>query len=231
MARAVVLMSGGIASATLAALAADDGEAVWLFADYGQRNAGPESDAVEALAEHFQPAEVVRVRMGHWPMLGEFAMLSERDMLVDAIAMREGPDGAYIPGLLSSLAGAGLALAGTRQADRVLIGTIEDRGVGGTPTHRLYPDRSREALAAWNWQFQIATERAARPIRLDAPLIASKQGDVALLAHRLGVPFERTWSCYRSGPRPCLRCYGCHARAYGFLQLGAADPLAGAAAT
>lgn len=225
MARSVVLISGGIASATVAALAADDGEAVWLFADYGQRNAGAEDEAVDALAEHFKPADVVRINMPEWPKLGDFAILAGKDRLPDALAIREAPDVAYLPGLLPSLVFAGLALAGTVKADRVLVGLIEDRSVGEFPTYRLYPDRSRESVAAWNWQFQLATEKAARPIRLDAPLIASKQGDVALLAQRLGVPFERTWSCYRAGPKPCMRCLGCHARAHGFLQLGMPDPL------
>jgi len=225
MARSVVLISGGIASATVAALAADDGEAVWLFADYGQRNSGPEDEAVAALAQHFNPARVVRINIPHWSSLGDFAILAGRDRLPDALAIRETPDVAYVPGLLPSLVFAGLALAGTAKADRVLIGLIEDRRVGEFPTHRLYPDRSRESVAAWNWQFQLATEKAGRPIRLDAPLIASKQGDVALLAQRLGVPFERTWSCYRAGPKPCLRCLGCAARAHGFLQLGLVDPL------
>ena len=141
------------------------------------------------------------------------------------MAVREMPDTAYIPGLLPSLVSSGMTLATTVQAERVLIGLIEDRGVGEFPTHRLYPDRSRESLAAWNWQFQLSSAPTGKPVRLEAPLIASKQGDVALLAHRLGIPFERTWSCYRAGPAPCRRCYGCAARATGFLQLGMTDPL------
>jgi 7-cyano-7-deazaguanine synthase len=225
MARAVVLMRGGVASATVAALAADDGEAVWLHVNYGQRNSGAEGAAVEALAAHFKPAQVVRIHMGHWESLGDFAMLADRDRLLDAMAVRETPDTAYIPGLLPSLVSSGMTLATTVQAERVLIGLIEDRNVGEIPTHRLYPDRSRESLAAWNWQFQLSTTSMGRPIRLEAPLIASHQGDVALLANRLAVPFERTWSCYRAGPSLCRRCYGCVARAAGFLQLGLPDPL------
>jgi 7-cyano-7-deazaguanine synthase len=225
MARSVVLISGGIASATTAALAADEGEAVWLHVDYRQRNARPEAAAVDALAEHFKPAQVVRVCMDYWASLGDFAMLAGRDRLVDAMAIRDTPDMAYIPGLLSSLLAAGLALATSVQADRVFAGLVEDRGVGEVPTHQLYPDRSREAVAAWNWQFQVASDGTGRPFRLEAPLIASRQGDLALLAHRLGVPFERTWSCYRSGAAPCRRCYGCCVRAAGFLQLGMVDPL------
>lgn len=225
MARSVVLISGGIVSATTAALAADEGDAIWLHVDYGQRNSGPEDEAVDALADHFKPSQVVRTHMGHWPSLGDFAMLAGRDRLPDAMAIRQTPDVAYIPGLLSSLVSAALTLATTRQADRVFVGLMEDRGVGEFPTRKLYPDRSREALAAWNWQYQIACDGQAKAVRLEAPLIASKQGDAALLAHRLGVPFERTWSCYRSGPTPCRRCYGCTARAAGFLQLGLPDPL------
>jgi len=225
VARSVVLISGGVASATTAALAADEGEAVWLHVDYGQRNAKQEAAAVDALAEHYKPSSLVKIRMPHWQNLGDFAMLAGRDRLPDALAIREGPDVAYIPGLMASMVSAGLALAFQVQADRVFVGLIEDRGICDIPTYRLYPDRSRESVAAWNWQFQVAAEGAARPIRLEAPLIASKQGDVALLAHRLGLPFEHTWSCYRAGPAPCRRCYGCHGRAYGFLQLGQADPL------
>ncbi len=224
MARSVVLISGGIASATVAALAADDGEAIWLHADYGQRNAAAESAAVEALAVCYKPTELVRISMPYWSKLGEFALLSNRELLPDALAIREAPDIAYVPGLMPSLVAAGLALASSYRIERVLIGLMEDRSVGDIPTHRLYPDRSREAIAAWDWQYQFASP-GARPVRLEAPLIASKQGDLALLAQRLEVPLDRTWSCYRAGPTPCRRCYGCAARSMGFIQLGAADPL------
>lgn len=231
MPKSVVLVSGGLVSAAVAALAADEGEAVWLHVEYGQRNGASEAEAVAALAEHLKPASVVRVSMPHWRSLGEYpALVGGKDQMPDALAMREGPDIAYIPGLLGSMIGAGLALAQQVQADCVYVGLIEDRGVGEVPTHRLYPDRSRESLAAWNWLFQVATDGLARPIRLEAPFIAGKQGDVALLAQRLGVPFERTWSCGRPGPEPCRRCYGCAVRSHGFLHLGQADPLLTAAA-
>lgn len=226
MARSVVLMSGGLVSAAMAALAADEGEAVWLHVDYGQRNRQQESAAVKALAEHFAPTSVVRLGMSYWPTIGDYPLLATgtKDQFPDALAIREGPDVAYIPGLMTSMVCAALALALQVQADRVFVGLIENRGIGDVPTDSLYPDRSRESLAAWNWQYQIATSRAGKSVRLEAPFIASKQGDVALLAHRLSVPVEQTWSCYRTGPTPCRRCYGCAARAHGFLQLGNADP-------
>lgn len=226
MARSVVLMSGGLASATAAALAADEGETVWLHINYDQRNGEQETTAAEALAEHFKPVSIVRLRMSHWQSIGDYAILTGgRDQFPDALAIRQGPDVAYVPGLMTSMVSAGLAVAVQVQAERVFVGLIEDRGIGDVPTHQLYPDRGRECLAAWNWLFQIAGDGLARPVRLEAPFIANKQGDVTLLAHRLGVPMEHTWSCYRPGPTPCRRCYGCAARAHGFLQAGLTDPL------
>lgn len=226
MSRSVVLLSGGLVSAAAAALAADEGEAVWLHIDYNQRNRESEDAAVTRLAQHYHPTSVMRLRMDHWQKIAEYPALGlGKDQLPDALALREGPAATYIPGLASSWVSAALAIAVQVQADRIFIGMIEDRGISDIPTHRLYPDRSPEALAAWNWQLQIASEGLAKPVRLEAPFIAAKQGDVALLAHRLKVPVECTWSCYRPGEAPCRRCYGCAARAHGFLQLGEPDPL------
>jgi len=225
LARSVVLMSGGLASAVVAALAADEGEAIWLHLDYGQRNAPSEAAAVERLAEHFKPSSVLTVPMRHWDKLGDFPILSLRDRLPDAMTVRKGPDVAYLPGLLPAMLGTALALASRVQADSVFIGLIEDRAVSDIPTYELYPDRSRECVAAMNWLFQVCSQGLSRTVRLEAPLIASKQADVVLLGHRLGVPFDRTWSCYRAEPAPCRRCYGCVARASGFAAAGLIDPL------
>ncbi len=219
-------MSGGVVSAAAACLAADEGVTHWLHVDYGQRNGRHEAASLEALAERLSPASIVRICMPQWQASGEYPLLiGSRDLMPDALAMREGPDPAYIPGLMTSIVSAGLSLAMKLKTDRVFCGVIEDRGIGDLPTWRLYPDRSRECLAAWNWLYQIAAEGVSKSVRLEAPFIGSKQGDVMLLAHRLGVPFEHTWSCYRHGPAPCRRCYGCAARAHGFLQLGQPDPL------
>jgi len=223
--RSVVLVSGGLASAVTAALAADEGETIWLHIDYGQRNGAREAAAVEALADHFKPVSRETVEMKFWQSIGDFPLLSQRDRLPDALAVRKGPDAAYVPGLLPAMLATAFSLASRVQADRVFVGVIENRGISDVPTYALYPDRSNECMAALNWLFEACSDVLDRPIRLEAPLLSSKQGDVVLLGHRLRVPFEHTWSCYRRGPAPCGRCYGCVARAAGFARASLVDPL------
>lgn len=63
------------------------------------------------------------------------------------------------------------------------------------------------------------------PIKVETPIIDLSKSEIALLGIRLGAPLEHTWSCYRGGARPCNVCDSCILRARGFAELNISDPL------
>jgi 7-cyano-7-deazaguanine synthase len=64
-----------------------------------------------------------------------------------------------------------------------------------------------------------------RPLRIEAPLLHLSKAQIVRLGASLLVPFEKTWSCYRGGKRPCGKCDACLLRARGFEEAGIPDPL------
>ena len=108
MPQSVVLVSGGLASAVVAALAADEGETVWLHVNYGQPNGEREAAAVEGLAAEIKPVSTLTLRMHFWDDMGDFPLLSARDQIPDGRALDRGPDPTYIPGLLPAMLSAAL---------------------------------------------------------------------------------------------------------------------------
>ena len=64
-----------------------------------------------------------------------------------------------------------------------------------------------------------------RTVRIEAPLLRLSKKVIVELGHALGVPFEKTWSCYKGGEVPCGECDACLLRAKGFREAGLEDPL------
>lgn len=87
--------------------------------------------------------------------------------------------------------------------------------------HTIYPDCRPEFAEA---VARVASLCDWRPIRLEAPFIAMSKADIVREGARLGVPFERTWSCYQGGEVHCGRCGTCVERREAFVLAGVADP-------
>ena len=64
-----------------------------------------------------------------------------------------------------------------------------------------------------------------KKIEIKVPLLNKTKAEIVELGKSLGVPFELTWSCYKGGEYPCLRCDACRLRARGFKKAGLIDPL------
>jgi 7-cyano-7-deazaguanine synthase len=90
----------------------------------------------------------------------------------------------------------------------------------------LFDDVSDEFFAQLQKTLRIGSGRLREMrLRIWRPLRAMPKSEVVALAHRLGVPFEYTWSCHREGDRHCWECEGCRARMESFVRAGIADPL------
>jgi 7-cyano-7-deazaguanine synthase len=217
--RSVVLLSGGMDSATCLAEASRRGEVVALTVGYGQRHVR-ELRSARALARHFG---VLRHETIEVPLRGiARSALTDRSIEVPVPRTRRSTIPAtYVPARNTILLGLALALAETTRAGAIYVGV-------NAVDYSGYPDCRPEFLRAFARLARLATRAGVeerRPIRIVAPLLAESKAEIVRHGERLGVPWGLTWSCYRGGSRPCGRCDACALRTKGFAEAGVADPL------
>ena len=218
MRKAIVLLSGGLDSATTLYYALDRGFDVRaLIFDYGQRHRR-EIQSARAVARAAGVPFVV-VKIG-FPWKGS-ALLDENVKVPRRLNVRKDVIPAtYVPGrniVFLSLAASFAEAVGART---IVIGAnaIDYSG---------YPDCRPEFFRA----FQKALDKGLKAgveklgIRVSTPLVKMTKADIVRLGTRLKVPYEKTWSCYNNFKDPCGTCDSCRLRARGFQRAGRTDPL------
>jgi len=220
--RAVVLLSGGLDSATCLAVARARGfEAHALSVDYGQRHRGELGRARKlARALGASSHRVVRVDLSAF---GGSA-LTDRAIAVPKgrrrRAMRAAIPVTYVPARNTVLLGLALAFAETLGAGDVFIGV-------NAVDYSGYPDCRPAFLSAFERLARLATRAGVqgRRLRLHAPLLRRSKADIVRLGARLGVPYALTLSCYDPvRGRACGRCDACLLRRRGFQEARLPDP-------
>ena len=213
-----MLLSGGLDSATVLAMARADGwECHALSVDYGQRHRA-ELDAARAVAAALGAAEH-RVAALDLRIFGGSA-------LTDAsIDVPTGPtDGiplTYVPARNTIFLSLALAFAEVTASDAIFTGA-------NAVDYSGYPDCRPEYLAAFEAMANLATRRAieGRPIAVEAPIVHMSKAQIVRRGHELGVDFSLTVSCYDADGdgRACARCEACRLRREGFAAAGIPDP-------
>ncbi len=220
--RAVVLLSGGLDSATCLAVAREAGlEAHCLSVDYGQRHRG-ELDRARRVARALGAAShrVVKVDLSAF---GGSA-LTDRSIAVpkgrSPGRMARDIPVTYVPARNTVLLALALAHAETLGAEDVYVGVnaIDYSG---------YPDCRPAFLRAFERLAHVATKAgvSGRPLRVRAPLLRLSKAGIIKLGASLGVPYRLTLSCYDPvRGRACGRCDACVLRRRGFDEAGVPDP-------
>ncbi len=213
---AVVLLSGGMDSATALAIAHHRGHRPLyaLSLQYGQRHAR-EVKAAQAVARHYGARSIVldvplaRVAPSALTRRSVSVPLDRPDAEIG-----KGIPPTYVPARNTVFLSLALALAESTRATAIYLGVnaIDYSG---------YPDCRPEYLRAFRRLARLATasgvEGRGAP-RIEAPLLRMTKADIVRTGTRLGVPWDLTWSCYRGGARPCGRCDSCRLRAKGFAE-------------
>jgi len=218
---AVVLLSGGLDSATALAWAVR--EKGWschtLVFDYGQRHR-VELEASAQVAHFFgvQDHRVIAVDLG---VIGGSALTSGISVPKDASHSAEIPV-TYVPARNLVFLALAAGLAETVGAEKLVIGAnIVD--------YSGYPDCRQEFLSSFQATALLGTKTGAEGGSLEvvAPLIALDKSEIIAMGLRLGVDYTLTRSCYDPDAHgmPCGHCDSCHFRREGFMKLGEKDPL------
>jgi 7-cyano-7-deazaguanine synthase len=221
--KAVVLLSGGLDSATTCALAREEGYAVYaLSVDYGQRHR-IELERARQLARRLGVVEhrIVSVDLR---AIGGSALTADIPVPKDrpAEALAQGIPITYVPARNTLLLALALGYAETLGAFDIFIGA-------NVLDYSGYPDCRSEFLRAFETLAQLATQAGVEGrgrFRIHAPLLRLTKAEIIRQGLRLGVDYALTLSCYDPDPhgRPCGHCDACQLRKKGFAEAGLADP-------
>jgi 7-cyano-7-deazaguanine synthase len=214
----VVLLSGGLDSATVLAVARAQGyETFALSFDYGQRHR-VELESATRVAASLGAREHRVFRMD----LRLFGGSALTDAAIDVpAAPAEGIPVTYVPARNMVFLSIALAWAEVLEAYDIFIGV-------NAVDYSGYPDCRPEFIAAFEQTANLATKAGVegRRFTIHTPLIALSKADIIRTGSRLGVDYGLTLSCYNpdAAGRACGVCDSCRLRAAGFAAAGIADP-------
>ena len=235
-ARAVVLLSGGLDSATTLYLAKRQGFLpLCLIFDYAQRHK-KEINAAKQIARAADAAfQVIKITL---PWKG--SSLLDRDKKIPLVSERQSPQGGaplnqrllcggvrvseqipstYVPARNIIFLSFALSCAESIGAQAIFIGAHAQDYSG-------YPDCRPEFYKAFEKVIAQGTKAGVegKRIKVYTPLIHKGKAQIIRLGIALGVPFKLTWSCYKGKKTPCGSCDSCYYRAKGFKEAGFSAP-------
>ena len=221
---AVVLLSGGIDSATAAAIAKQQGFQLHALSfDYGQRHVRELDSATRVAA--FLQAESHRLIKFDLRAIGGSALTDQIEVPKQrsAAAIAQGIPVTYVPARNTIFLSFALALAERIDAADIFFGANQLDYSG-------YPDCREAYINAFEQMANLATKAGVEGksrLTIRAPLLHMSKSEIIEKGRELGVDFSLTWSCYdpASDGRACGRCDSCQLRLKGFKKAGAIDPV------
>ena len=222
--RAVVLLSGGLDSTTVLAMALSEGfEAYAMSFRYGQRHS-VELKSAEEVARRLGAARHIILDVdlrafGGSALTGDTEVPKDRSTL----DMAHGIPVTYVPARNTIFLSFALAWAEVLGSSDIFVGV-------NALDYSGYPDCRPEYIAAYERMANLATKagvEGAQKLKIHAPLCKLSKADIVRAGVALGVDYSITSSCYDPDPdgRPCAHCDACLLRAKGFAEAGMADPL------
>ena len=218
MKKAVVLLSGGLDSATVLAVAHRDGYACHALSfNYGQRHVA-ELKAAERVAKALGAAAHKTVGL-------DLSAIGGSALTDPSIAVPDHPSAGipvtYVPARNTVFLAVATGWAEVLEADRIFIGV-------NAVDYSGYPDCRPEFVAAFERVANLGTKAGVegRGLRIEAPLVDLSKAEIIRLGTGLGVDYGLTVSCYSADDRghACGVCDSCRLRRQGFQEAGIPDP-------
>lgn len=222
MTKAVILVSGGLDSATVLAMAKAEGyDCYSLSFDYGQRHRA-ELSAAKKIAKLMDVKEY-RVACLDLGVFGGSALTDPNIAVPESESgpQSEGIPVTYVPARNTVFLSYALAWAEVLEAQNIFIGV-------NAVDYSGYPDCRPEYIAAFEKMANLATKASieGHPISIQTPLIHLSKAEIVQKGIELGVDYSMTVSCYQANEQggACGRCDSCRLRREGFKMAGLADP-------
>lgn len=221
MRKAVVLLSGGLDSATCLAIAHAKGydEIHTMSFDYGQRHRA-ELAAAQRLSEHYQAKahKVVQLSIGEF---GGSSLTDHNAQVPDAQLSGEGIPSTYVPARNTVFLSIALGYAEVIEASDIYVGV-------NAVDYSGYPDCRPEFIDAFQHMANLATKAGVEGhgFSIVAPLQSWSKAEIIRQGTKLGLDYGLTVSCYQADAQghACGKCDSCVLRQDGFAQAGVSDP-------
>lgn len=220
--KAVCLISGGLDSAVSAFIAKKQGYDIYALSfRYGQRHekelkcAEKIGKAVEAKNHVFLTIDLTQ--FGGSSLLNHSNRKIEHHRIED---IGKTIPSTYVPARNTIFLSFALAYAETINADAIFIGI-------NAVDYSAYPDCRPAYLSKFQQVAHLATQQGVegKKVKIKAPLIRLTKADIIKKGAELGVPFSKTWSCYKGNVKACGQCDSCLLRLKGFREAKLKDPL------
>ncbi|QZX99400.1 7-cyano-7-deazaguanine synthase QueC [Halobaculum sp. C46] len=217
---AVVLVSGGMDSATTAYEARERGyDLHFLHTSYGQTTETKERECAEALCEALAvPADqFLHIETDHLARIGASSLTDVSMEVEDADLDADEVPSSYVPFRNANLLSMAVSYAEANDCEAVFVGAHSEDYSG-------YPDCRPEFFEAFERVVDVGT-KPETDIGIVVPFVEDSKTDIAARGAELGVPYELTWSCYREEAPACGTCDACAFRLQAFQRLGVEDPI------
>ena len=216
-AKAIVLLSGGLDSATTLAMASENFDCHAISFDYSQRHVS-ELQAASRLAQAFSAFhQIIRLDRGVMTR----SALTDATIDVPVEGKDDGIPVTYVPARNTIFLAHALAVAEVQGAADIFIGV-------NAVDYSGYPDCRPAYIEAFEHMANLATRAGieGRQLKIHAPLIDLSKAEIISAGQQLGVDFSMTVSCYQADDqgRACGCCDSCRLRREGFAAAGMADP-------
>ncbi|AWB28737.1 7-cyano-7-deazaguanine synthase QueC [Halococcoides cellulosivorans] len=216
--RAVILVSGGMDSATAVYEAMDRGYEPYLFhTSYGQQTESTERECAKVLAEEVDAADFLHIETEYLATIGTSSLTDDSIDVEDADLESDEIPTSYVPFRNANLLAMATSYAEANDCSAVFIGAHSEDFSG-------YPD----CRPAFFDAFQSVIDTGTKPeteIELIAPFVEWSKTDIAERGVEMDVPYELTWSCYRESSPACGTCDACAFRLQAFQRIDVNDPI------
>ncbi|MFP9061988.1 7-cyano-7-deazaguanine synthase QueC [Natrialbaceae archaeon A-chndr2] len=216
--RAVILVSGGMDSATAVYEAIDRGyDPHFLHTSYGQRTETKEYECANALAEEVDVADFLHIETTHLSKIGASSLTDEDLEVSDANLNSDEIPTSYVPFRNANLLAMAISYAEANDCSAVFMGAHSEDFAG-------YPDCRPAFFDAFQRVIDVGTKPETE-IELVAPFVEWSKTDIAERGLELDVPYHLTWSCYRDEKPACGTCDSCALRLEAFRNAASRDPI------
>lgn len=216
--RAVVLVSGGMDSATAAFEVENQGyDLYFLHTSYGQKTEDKEFECAHELAKYLDVADFLHIETDHLARIGA-SSLTDDNIDVEKVDLESDEiPSSYVPFRNGNLLSMAVSYAEANDCSKVFMGAHSEDYSG-------YPDCRPEFFETFQQVIQVGT-KPDTTIDLAAPFVEWSKTDIVERGMDLIVPYDLTWSCYREAAPACGTCDACAYRLKAFQEAGITDPI------